>query len=489
MSLRILNRWLSSAWTSGARPSRPARTATPRVEALESRNLMAAGALDTTFATLGKMTRPFDLGGARNDLLADVAIQADGKIVAVGTADRSSTAHAFAVMRFNANGTLDTSFGNLGRQFISFGSGDARASAVAIDRFGRIVVAGTADPFGDDDFAVARLTPNGQLDKSFDGDGRRTVGVDIHGDPGEDQATDVAIDAQGRIVLGGFAEFETNFFSGTDYDFAVVRLNANGSLDTSFDGDGKRTFGFDIGDGGGSADTDIARSLAIDNVGRIVIAGSAAIGSEFNTVMAVARLTPSGKLDTTFSGDGKQTVAFVFGHASHEEANGVVIDPLGRIVLAGDANGDMGVARLLANGSLDTSFDGDGKQTVAFDRGGGFHDVAYALAIDPLGRIVLVGSAERNNNHDYDMAVARLTANGTIDSTFGVSGKTTISFAGGLRGNSSLATAVAIDAQGRIVVGGSTRFFSPDYDFALARLLSTASLSAHPFGGGQALNA
>src|SRR5439155_9061409 len=129
----------------------------------------------------GNMTRPIDPAGPGNDFLSDVAIQADGNIVAVGTAERSSTATAFAVQRFNANGTLDTSFGNLGRQFISFGSGSAGASAVAIDRFGRIVVAGTANPFGDADFAVARLTPSGQLDTSFDGDGRRTVGMDLGG--------------------------------------------------------------------------------------------------------------------------------------------------------------------------------------------------------------------------------------------------------------------------------------------------------------------
>src|SRR5262245_1190873 len=95
MSLRALNRWLSSAWTSGATPGRrPAPAATLRVEALEARTLMAAGALDTTFATLGKLTRPVDLGGARNDILADMAIQADGKIVAVGTADSGSVGSA-----------------------------------------------------------------------------------------------------------------------------------------------------------------------------------------------------------------------------------------------------------------------------------------------------------------------------------------------------------------------------------------------------------
>jgi uncharacterized delta-60 repeat protein len=484
MSFRALSRCLSSVWTSSAAPGRrPARTATPRVEALEARNLMAAGALDTTFATLGKLTRPIDLGGARNDVLSAVAIQADGKIVAVGTADTSSSgASAFVVLRFNANGTLDTSFGNFGRQVISFGS-FGRANAVAIDRFGRIVVAGTANPFGDNDFAVARLTPSGQLDTSFDGDGIRTVAIDIHGDSADDEATAVAIDAQGRIVLGGFADS-----GGSDFDFAVVRLTTNGSLDTTFDGDGKQTVAFNLGDGG-LTNADFARSLAIDKAGRIVIAGTAFTGG-FGSVMAVARLTPGGKLDTTFSGDGKQTVAFDLPHPiDFSAANAVAIDPQGRIVLAGSSvvrghGDDMAVARLLANGSLDTSFGGGGggRQTIGFDRGGGLNDVANALAIDPFGNIVIVGTADRDSHFNTDMAVTRLKANGALDSNFGVGGKTTVSFNGALPGNPSFAAAVAIDAQGRIVVGGSAKFFSPDFDFALARLLSTQPLNTHPVG-------
>jgi uncharacterized delta-60 repeat protein len=198
--------------------------------------------------------------------------------------------------------------------------------------------------------------------------------------------------------------------------------------------------------------------------------------------MAVARLTPSGALDTSFSGDGKQTVAFnLTSRFGFDEASAVAIDGQGRIVLAGSAqfsgqDSDMAVARLLANGTLDTSFGVGGKTTIAFDRVAGGFDVAFALRIDAFGRIVVVGSAQRNSAFDTDMAVTRLNANGTIDSTFGAGGRTTISFNSAARGNSSFATAVALDAQGRIVVGGSARFFSPDLDFALARLTSDTLL-------------
>src|SRR5439155_927583 len=162
---------------------------------------------------------------------------------------------------------------------------------------------------GDNDFAVARLTPGGQLDTSFDGDGRRTVGIDIPR-AGDDLATDVAIDAQGRIVVGGYAEVDSTFFSGTDYDFAVVRLNANGSLDTSFSGDGKQTIAFNRGGAG----FDVANALAIDSLGRIVLVGSAQRNSAINGVadndMAVARLNANGTIDSTFAVGGKTTISF-----------------------------------------------------------------------------------------------------------------------------------------------------------------------------------
>src|SRR5262249_3024760 len=150
---------------------------------------------------------------------------------------------------------------------------------------------------------------------------------------------------------------------------------------------------------------------AIDAQGRIILVGNGDRGLA-NFDFAVARLNPDGSLDTSFDGDGKQTVAFDLGFSNSDTANSLAIDPQGRIVLVGcgqrrHGDYDFAVARLNPDGSLDTSFDGDGKQTVAFDRGGGNNDQAFAMAIDAQGRIVLAGSAQLDITND-DFAVARL---------------------------------------------------------------------------------
>src|SRR5262249_4188594 len=154
------------------------------------------------------------------------------------------------------DGSLDTTFSGDGKQTIHFGAGDDRAFGVAIDNFGRIVLAGYTQVSGNNfDMAVARLTPSGNLDTSFSFAGKPTIAFNRFG-PQDDEATDVAIDSSGRIVLGGFAQF-----SGNDYDFAVARLNASGTLDTSFSGTGKRMIAFDIINGGHD---DRANAVTID---------------------------------------------------------------------------------------------------------------------------------------------------------------------------------------------------------------------------------
>src|SRR5439155_1459707 len=148
-----------------------------------------------------------------------------------------------------------------------------------------------------------------------------------------------------------------------------------------------------------------------DSAGRVVVAGCRVNGS--NHDFAVARLTATGALDTTFDGDGKRTITF--GTAA-EEAYGVAIDSLDSVVVAGSttngSNHDFAVVRLTVAGALDSSFDGDGKQTIPFGIG---DEVAFAVALDSLDRVLLAGYTHYVND---DFAVARLTTAGTLDSTF-----------------------------------------------------------------------
>jgi uncharacterized delta-60 repeat protein len=186
----------------------------------------APGELDPTFSDDGKQTADFPGG----ELAFDVAVQADGKIVAVGDADG-----AFGVARYNADGTLDTGSSDDGMQTIAFAD-DAEANAVVIQPDGKIVVVGftayyDGDALGPADIALARFNADGTLDTSFSDDRRQIT------DFGGNEyclCFDVALQPDGKIVVAGIG----------DWDFALARYNADGTLDTSFSGDGKQTTGF-----------------------------------------------------------------------------------------------------------------------------------------------------------------------------------------------------------------------------------------------------
>jgi uncharacterized delta-60 repeat protein len=137
----------------------------------------------------------------------------------------------------------------------------------------------------------------------------------------------VAIQGDGKIVAAGFA--------GSDFDFALARYNTDGSLDTTFGGDGKVTTDF-----AGSGSRDEAHAVAIQGDGKIVAAGLAVVSGIFD--FALARYNTDGSLDTIFSGDGKVTTDFA---GDFDVANGVVIQANGRIVAAGFAGDDFGLAR------------------------------------------------------------------------------------------------------------------------------------------------
>ena len=272
--------------------------------------------------------------------------------------------------------------------------------------------------------SAAILGPStpGTLDPSFSNDGKATIRFDIGGGLG-DHGRAVAIQADGKIVVAGFSEFSTG-----DFDFAVTRLLPNGSLDSSFGFGGKATVAFDYAGGDNS---DFAFDVAVQPDGKIVVAGQASYGLPGISAssFAVARLLPNGLLDPSFSGDGKTAVTFGIGF---EYASALAIQPDGKIVLAGRAtdgnNSQFGVARLHADGTLDTTFSGDGKQTIGFDLGGSLHDAVSDIALQPDGRIVLVGEAQQYPSFPLGGAIfaaARLLANGNLDTTFSNDGRAT----------------------------------------------------------------
>jgi uncharacterized delta-60 repeat protein len=234
---------------------------------------------------------------------------------------------------------------------------------------------------------LARYNANGTLDTSFNGDGKLTT------DFGEsDAGLSVAVQSDGKIVVAGT--------SGSIYaDFAVARYNADGTLDTSFSSDGKLTTDF-------GTRFDICRSVAVQSDAKIVVAGNTDFSPDFgppNADFALARYNADGTLDTLFDSDGLLTTDF--GGAS-EETTSVVVQSDGKIIVAGSSrngtNTDFAVARYNPNGALDTSFDGDGRLTTAF---GAFDDHASEVVVQSDGKIVAAGASY--NGADQDFAVAR----------------------------------------------------------------------------------
>jgi uncharacterized delta-60 repeat protein len=404
------------------------------------------GELDTTFGTGGVVTTRIHAGPGEN-AATSVAIQSDGKIVAVGYAP-STRNYDFAVVRYTVSGTLDTTFGSGGIVTTPIGPGNDYARDVAIQSDGKVVVAGYAHSGSDNDFAVVRYTVSGTLDTTFGSGGIVTTPIG----PGNDYARDVAIQSDGKIVAAGSAH------SGSDNDFAVVRYTVFGTLDTTFGSVGVVTT--PIGHG-----NDYASGVAIQSAGKIVAAGSAHSGSDDD--FAVVRYTVSGTLDTIFGSGGVVTTPIGPGN---DYASGVVIQSDGKIVAAGSAHSgsddDVAVVRYTVSGTLDTTFGSVGVVTTPIGHG---NDDASGVVIQSDGKIVAAGRA--NNGSDYDFAVVRYTVSGTLDTTFGSGGVVTTP----IGPEKDYASGVAIQSDGKIVAAGRANNGSDD-DFAVVRYHAAYSI-------------
>src|SRR5688572_1252896 len=296
--------------------TRPSRR--PSVEPLEGRVLFVAGELDNTFSVDGRQSMNF----GHDDAARAVVVQPDGKTVAVGEWDGGRA--DFAIARFDQAGSPDITFSGDGQQNVFFGAnigaGIERATAVALQPDGKILVAGYTNFTGDGnnfDFAVARLNADGSPDNTFSGDGKFTFNFG-----GDDRASSVLLQPDGKVLVGGT-------WDGGSADMVVLRLNANGTVDNTFSGNGWQNVNF------GGASVEHGSAMALYPSGDIVIAGHTNFGASTVNDFAVARLNTDGTLDTTFSGDGRQTVDFGW----NDQATAVAVDRFSRIVLAGFDDG------------------------------------------------------------------------------------------------------------------------------------------------------
>jgi uncharacterized delta-60 repeat protein len=397
----------------------------------------------------------------------------------------ASAVLAVSGVAFAAPGDLDPSFGFDGLLAHGFpSSSDSNppldeGSAITVQSDGKLVVAGfsdqgtSTDP--DWDFAVARYNVDGTLDPTFSGDGLRTIGF---GSP-DDVALAVAMEGS-KIIVGGYSD---QGGSSAQFDFAIARLNPDGTLDASFDGPG--------GNGNGSflvniGDDDTITALATNGT-RITAAGYSDRGgsSAVNYNFASARfLSTTGAFDSTWdgpggNGNGKFTSDF---GSIDDQANAIVISGNSTILAGYSDQGpdccidnDVALIKYTNNGSLDTAFDGpggdgNGKFTIDFNS---VDDQALAMALSGT-KLVLAGFSDRGPDCcvQNDFLVARLNSNGTLDTTFdGDSGNGNGRVFTNMGSDDDQALAVALQSNAKIVVagwGGPTPDATGE-DFALAR--------------------
>lgn len=395
------------------------------LETLESRSYFSATTVDLTSVVQwpGHSTSAFALA------------LSGGKTLVAGYVS-GDNGDDFAVARFNADGTLDSTFGQGGWAIVDFGSTFDQAYTIAADAQGHIIVAGQTSVNGSFDFAVARLDGSGALDSTF-GSGGKVI-VDFDGQ--FDQATSLAIADDGKILVGGSAM--KDWVSG----FGLVKLNEDGSLDGGFAQQGKALVAWnDIG-----AE---ATALAIQADGKIVQAGFVSNLVDPNawtidTDMAVLRYSADGSLDSTFGVGGKASIDF---GRDDDHAQALAIAPDGKILVAGysaDTSGpaDFALARLDAGGALDLTFGAGGKVVTDFV---GAQDRAFAIALRGEGRILVAGSSDQGPSRDF--ALVQYNSDGSLDSDFGSGGKFVVHM-----GGNDCAMGVTLDGESILVAGTVT---------------------------------
>jgi uncharacterized delta-60 repeat protein len=399
--------------------------------------LAAPGGLDPSFGQAG---RAAIVSGA-SEYANAVAVQPDGRIVVAG---------GDVVYRLNGDGSLDPTFNDNGRLGIPSDGGES-AHALALQPDGKILVAGDTFANLDTDVVVHRLNPNGSFDSTFGQGGARRIVSSAREAPRA-----LALAPDGKILVAGASVVDANV------DAVVYRLSSNGSDDSTFNGNGRLS----IESGA------VANAVAAMSDGRIVVAGVGG-GANGRSDAIVYRLTPTGSFDPTFNGNGRLAID----GGGFEKADALALQPDGRIVVAGatTVNAAAVVYRVNRNGSLDPGFDGDG--AVRLDEAG--DAFAYGLALQPDGKIVVAGSTTVNDNGDA--VVHRLNANGSMDAGFGEAGKVDID-----GGGNEYAYALALQADGKIVVAGET---SLGNDAVVYRLQGGDRASLTPASVGPAASA
>lgn len=450
----------------------------------------APGELDPSFGGTGRVKTHV---GTASDYGTRMEIQDDGKIVVAGPVDGQ-----IALVRYNTDGSLDMTFNGSGMSVRT----DGFPRGVALQNDGKIVVVGRLDGTGFRDTAilVVRYQSDGTLDSTFNGTGAAAIQI-VNG---RNEATGVAVKSDGRIVVSGYwsDHIEGAYPSGYSIPsrFAVLRLMPDGSLDPTFHGTGKVTVNF-------GGDSDAANAVALRSDGRIVATGyaSSRIYSAYHSYrLAVARLNDDGSLDQSFNGTGTAvsdeigtdgplgaTAEYLISFAIYgwQVGSAMALQSDGRIVTASTSAKGFTIVRFTDDGVADPSFNGNGKATVSFNDGstaeGHFNGGDYpdSVAIQSDGKIVVAGTSYAKYSifpsfsKSYQTpSLARLNSDGSLDTSFNATGKVPNTAPNTWGNGPDYYNSVKLQGDGKIVVAGhSDDDPAAGYNFEVARYLNSGN--------------
>ena len=394
---------------SGQGKGKPNQCIKPLIAPPDTSCFFGAGCLDSSFNGTGFAVYE-QLGAVQSVMTAS-----DGKIISVGngvSSPNSPTGPDLMIMKFNTDGSRDTTFGDvdtsnpilrLGYTHIPVTTGNEFTNVGTLQPDGKILAGGWSSGI----WWVVRTMPDGTLDPSFDGDGIRTVAGTNGG------AADIAVQPDGRIVIGGGP------------NFTITRFNSDGSFDNSFGTGGTATHNAStLARGSGLLwSIEFQRVPSAPTEDRIMIGGWSNTSPNGASSFALMRLRSNGAIDTTFGSGGKVNTSF-FGNG--DQVRQLAIDPSNRIVAAGITRinscsaTDFGVARYTENGQLDASFGTQGKASLDL-----YNDdnSVYALTIQPDGKPIIGGNARvlwtDPINRQFYFTLVRYDTAGNLDATFG----------------------------------------------------------------------
>lgn len=416
----------------------------------------ANGTIDTSFGTNGKTVSElisFDRDGK-------LIFLPDGKFIFTAIKTLAGGLNHIGIEKYTEDGLLDTSFGANGQVVTSFGTGNSWPCCIALKPDGKFVIAGRYPATISPQITIAQYNPNGTLDTGFDTDGKliTSFGTGTSGLPMQ-----LSVNPDGKIKIAGIVGSTVSYF-------ALVQYNPNGSLDTSFDGDGKALSPFPEGE-----TFYLPNSVARQPDGKYLLVLNPVTLSP-SSDFVVRRYNSDSSMDTAFGTAG--TVSTTFGTGLNE-AQSAAVSPDGKIFVFGKSQPldfgymDFAIARYDSSGALDPALDGDGKLTTVFEMA---DDKPGHLLVQPDEKLIAIGTSgyqQQNGTTVKNVALSRYNSDGSPDATFGNSGKTVSVFGDHV----NTITTAALQADGKIVLANMYAVFAdPSYYYEIIRYNADGSL-------------